>query len=59
MNHDPKPQEEKLGYYFQLQTCLGALETYVFLSSLRSVVCKWHVINATLITLNIPTKRQD
>ena len=24
------PQEEKLGYYFQSGTCLGALETHVY-----------------------------
>ena len=57
MNHVPQPQEEKLGYYFQSETCPGALEIYVFLSFLRSVVCKRPVINGTLITLKIPTKK--
>ena len=57
MNHVPQPQEEKLGYYFQSETCLGALESHVFLRFLRSVVCKRPVINATLITLKIPTKK--
>ena len=59
MNHVPQPQGEKLGYYLQSETCPGALETHVFLSFLWSVVCKWLVINDTLITLKIPTKRQD
>ena len=31
MNLVPQPQEEKLGYYFQSETCPGALETHVFL----------------------------
>ena len=30
MNHVPQPQEEKLGYYFQSGTCLGATETHKF-----------------------------
>ena len=47
------PQEEKLGYYFQLGTCLGALETHVLLSLLWSGFCKWPVINVTLLTLKI------
>ena len=47
------PQEEKLGYSFQLGTCLGALETHVLLSFLWSIFCKWPVINVTLLTLNI------
>ena len=59
MNHVPQPQEEKLGYYFQSETYPGALETHVCLGFLRSVVCKRPVINVTLITLKIPTKRQD
>ena len=59
MTHVPQPQEEKLGYYFQSKTCPGALETHVFLSFLWSVVCKRSVINVTLLTLRIPTKRQD
>ena len=58
MNHDPQPQEEKLGYYFQSETCPGALETHVFRSFHRSVVCKRPVVNDTLLTLKIPTKRQ-
>ena len=57
MNHVPQPQEENLGNYFQLETCPGALETHVFLSFLRSVICKRPVINVTLITLKIPTKK--
>ena len=47
------PQEEKLGYYFQLGTCLGALETHVLLSFLWSAFCKWPVINVTPLTLKI------
>ena len=47
------PQAEKLGYYFQLGTCLGAMKTHVLLSFLRSAFCKWHVINVTLLTLKI------
>ena len=57
MNHDPQPQEEKLGYFLQSETCPGALETHVFLSFLRSFVCKWPVINITLIPFKIPTKK--
>ena len=41
------------GYYFQLGTCLGALETHVLLSFLWSAFCKWPVINVTLLTLKI------
>ena len=59
MNHVPQPQEEKLGYYFQSETCPGTLETRVFLSFLRTVVCKRPVINVTLITLKYEQKRQD
>ena len=44
------PEEEKLGYYFQLGTCLGALETHVLLSFLWSVFCKGPVIYVTLLT---------
>ena len=56
MNNVPQ-QEEKLGYYIQSETCPGALKTHVFLSFLWSVVCKRPVINVTLITLKIPTKK--
>ena len=59
MNHVPQPQEEKLGYYFQSETSPGALEILALLSFLWSVVCKRPVINVTLITLKISTKRQD
>ena len=45
------PQEEKVGYYFQSGTCLGALETHVLLSFLRSIICKWPVITVTPQTL--------
>ena len=47
MNHAPQPQEENLGYYFQSGTCLGALEIYVLLRFLRTVFCKWPIINVT------------
>ena len=57
MNDVPQPQEEKLGYYFQSETCPGVLETHVFFSFLWSVVCKRPVINVTLITLEISTKK--
>ena len=54
------PQEEKLGYYFQLGTGLGALETHVLLSFLWSAFCKRPVINITLLTLKIVVlKLQD
>ena len=33
-----------------------ALEIHVLLRYLRSVVCKWPVINVTLLTLNIATQ---
>ena len=57
MNHVPQPQEEKIGYYFQSETCPGTLETHVFSKFSLSVVCKMTVINDTLITLKIPTKK--
>ena len=57
MNHDTQPQEEKLGYYFQSETCPWALETHVYLNFLRSVVCKRSVINVILTPLKIPTKK--
>ena len=41
------PQEEKVGYYFQSGTCLGASETHVLLSFLWSIICKWPVITVT------------
>ena len=47
------PQEEKVGYYFQSGTCLGALETHVLLSCLWSIFCKWPVITVTPQTLKI------
>ena len=56
MNHVPLPQEETLGYYFQSETCLVALETQDLLRFLWSVVCKWPVINVTLLTLKIATQ---
>ena len=60
MNHVPKPQEEKLCYYFQSWTCLGVFETHVLLCFLRSFLCKWPVINVTLLTLKIAVhKIQD
>ena len=33
-----------------------AIETHDFLSFLRSVVCKWPVINVTLLTLKMATQ---
>ena len=57
MSHVPQPQEEKLGYYFQSETCPGALETHDFLSFLWPVVCKWPVISVILIKLKIPIKK--
>ena len=56
MNYVPLPQEETLGYYFQLGTCLLALETHDLLRFLWSVVCKWPVIKVTLLTLKIATQ---
>ena len=56
MNRVPLPQERTLGYYFQSGTCLVALETHDFLRFFRSVVCKWPVINVTLLTLKIATQ---
>ena len=47
------PQEEKVGYYIQSGTCLGASETHVLLSFLRSGFCKWPVITVTPQTLKI------
>ena len=35
INRAPQQQEEKLGYYFQSGTCLGAIETYNVVSFLR------------------------
>ena len=56
MNHGQQSQEETLGYYLQSSTCLLCLETHNLLSFLWSVVCKWPVINVTLITLKIATQ---
>ena len=47
MHRVPQPQEEKLGYYFQPGTCLGAIETHVLVSFLWLVFCKGTVINVT------------
>ena len=44
MDYVPKPQEETHGYYFQ--------------SGTWSVVCKWPVINVTLLTLKIATQNR-
>ena len=57
MNHVPKPQEEKLGYYFQSGACLGVFETHVLLCFLRSNFCKWPVINVSLLTLKIAVQK--
>ena len=54
MNHDPEPQEDKLG-----DMSWGLRNPSVFKSFLWSGICKWHAINVTLITLKIPTKRED
>ena len=35
MKHAPQPQKEKLGYYFQSETCLEAIETHNVVSFLR------------------------
>ena len=53
MNRVHNPLEEKFGYYFQSETCLGALETYVLLTFRRSILCKWPEINLHLVTLKI------
>ena len=45
------PQEEKVGYYFQSGTCLGALEPHVLLSFLWPIFCKCPVITVTPQTL--------
>ena len=49
-------RRKTLGYYFQSETCLVALEIHDLLKLLRSVVCKWPVINVTLLTLKIATQ---
>ena len=59
MNHVPQPQEEKFGYYFQPGACLGAIETHVLVSFLWLVLCKWIVINVTLILKIAVHKIQD
>ena len=55
MNHIPQPQEKNHDYYFQSGTSLGVLNIQVLLSFLWSVVCKWPVINVTLLALKIAT----
>ena len=45
------PRKKKLGCYFQSGTCLGVLDTHVLQKFLWSIVCKWPVINVTLLTL--------
>ena len=59
MNNVRQPQEEKLGYFFQSGTCLGAIETHVLVSFLWLVFCKWTVINVTLILKTAVYKIQD
>ena len=59
MNHVPQPPEEKIGYYFQPGACLGAIETNVLVSFLWLVLCKWTVINVTLILKIAVHKIQD
>ena len=54
MNHVPQPQDEKLG-----DMSWGLRNPCFFNFFLWSGVCKWHVINVTLITLKIPTKGED
>ena len=56
INYGPQSQEETLGYYLQSGTGLVAFETHDLISFLWSVVCKWHVINVTLLTLKIATQ---
>ena len=56
MNHVPQPQKETLGYYLQSRTFLVTLETHDLISFLWSVICKWPVINVTLLTLKIATQ---
>ena len=53
MNRVQHQLEEKLGCYFQSETCLGALETYVLQSFRRLILCKWPEINLPLVTLKI------
>ena len=57
MNHVFQPKEDKLGYYFKSETCLGAIETHVLLCFLWSIFCKWPVINATLLTLKVAVQK--
>ena len=45
------PPGEKVGYYFQSGTCLGASETHVLLRFLWSIFYKWPVITVTQQTL--------
>ena len=45
------PQEEKVCYFFQSGTCLGASESHVLLSFLWSIFCKWPVITVTPINI--------
>ena len=58
MKYVPKPREETHDYYFQSETYRETLETHDLLSFLWSVVCKWHVINVTLLTLKIATQNR-
>ena len=53
------PQEEKVGYYFQSGTCLGASETHVLLSLLWSIICKRPVITVTPQTLKIAVHKYN
>ena len=56
MNHVPQPQEEKLGYYFQFETCLGALEPHVcskfFLSQLTRSYWFSNIVHKLVYFLN-------
>ena len=52
----PNHRKKHLATFFQSGTCLVALETHDLLRFLRSVVCKWPVMNVTLLTLKIATQ---
>ena len=52
----PNRRKKHLVSFFQSGTCLVALETHDLLRFLRAVICKWPVINVTLLALNIATQ---
>ena len=53
MKHVPQPQEDKLDYYFLLESCNLPFKTHVLLRFHWLIFYKWPVIYVTLLRLKI------